>query len=117
MDGEDKEKIDGDFIATNVTKIGDIYIKDDYTKGVVDINLVKKYFTKCGFEALKKLIKVKNSSISYSCLKCKKELIDGEDDSVGCEKCFLWAHKLCVQFADTKQNKNNPWFCQVCSSH
>ncbi|KAH8009019.1 hypothetical protein HPB51_008949 [Rhipicephalus microplus] len=86
-------------------------IHDGIRDEMVDINLVRRFFTDDAWKAVQMVLSVKKDE-EWKCTKCKTKLDD--HDAVLCDWCLLWYHLPCV---GVKQKpKTKLWKCGSCTT-
>ena len=70
------------------------HIPNKATDENVNIERVRKYFTKQGWKALKALIIEKNDNLIWDCKICETDLHAKE--SIFCDYCLVWFHLKCT---------------------
>ena len=86
------------------------HITNKATDENVNIERVRKYFTKQGWKALKALIIEKNDNLIWDCKICEIDLHVKE--SIFCDYCSVWFHLKCTNLK--KQPKSTYWCCRQC---
>ena len=76
----------------------------------VNIERVRKYFTKEGWKKLKSVLLEKKENLSWSCTICQKDLHAVE--SIACDYCLQWYHWKCVHLKFAP--KTSYWGCRIC---
>ena len=76
----------------------------------VNIERIKKYFTKGAWDSLKMLMREKREEATWCCHICKMDISSFE--SVGCDRCLQWFHLKCVSLKSAP--KQLYWFCKTC---
>jgi hypothetical protein len=79
------------------------HIPNKATDENVNIERVRKYFTKQGWKALKALIIEKNDNLIWDCKLCEIDLHVKE--SIFCDYCLVWFHLKCTNLKKTSQNQ------------
>ena len=85
-------------------------IPNKATNENVNIERVRKSFTKQGWKALKVLIIEKNDNLIWDCKICETDLHAKE--SIFCDYCLVWFHLKCTNLK--KQPKSTYWCCRQC---
>ena len=101
--GLEGEKLEGEVIKPSE----DIpsCVKDE----AIDINIIKLFFTKAGFETLQK-IHAEAKQREWTCFSCGEPLASAP--SVGCESSLNWFHFPCMKLKSTPKCKY--WYCKYC---
>ncbi|KAK3086706.1 hypothetical protein FSP39_022259 [Pinctada imbricata] len=79
----------------------------------VNIERIKKYFTKDAWKYLKDLLREKKESECWVCSVCTEDLDACE--SLGCDRCLEWQHMKCAGLK--MPPKMLYWFCKTCKSN
>jgi hypothetical protein len=96
--------------ADYVEKNADL-VSSAVTDTNADINLVKKLFTRDGWNCSKKVFAKKLKNPLYICTVCSKDA-DQHDQSIMCNSCLEWYHVTCARLKNPPKSKF--WFCSYC---
>lgn len=105
------EAIKGKLIDEDCVEARPEEVHDGIRDEMVDINIVRRFFTDDAWEAVVMVTNIKKEE-DWKCAQCKTELDDYE--SILCDWCLLWHHLPCVGLA--KKPKSKLWKCGPCTA-
>ena len=106
-------EVDAEVMSGEVKiSVDEFVLSHSLLESCVDIKLVKKFFERPSWKALKKALKKLKKNSPHPCGSCKGALNEHRY-CVSCDSCLVWHHYQCVGL--TKKPKSLYWFCSKCN--
>lgn len=86
-------------------------LKDSFMENEVNINLLKPYLANEAWKKFEQLVETKRKNNVWTCNLCNEAC---KDETIFCDSCNCWFHKLCVGIK--RKPKTKFWFCSECQT-